>query len=452
MLSSSNKNSKSRHLLASDDNRFEQIQSLCLPYASLLILSAWIGVGLSYSKLYFFHIALLVFFWRFSAAYIARSCPSISVPRSAIVPIFFLAWMFCSLFWAADVIATIKYLFYYSFGLSLLLIVGIVFGSSKYLKRAVSIILAVVCVELVLAILEFTTPIRYPISPYSGYAHLFGHSNYIAVSWTEAMIQFALSAPTGFHWNPNNLAAAFVLILPFSLFSESVWIRRLVPVAILLVIFFTGSRASYAACVVAICVWGFCFKAKRAALMTWIAILTLSVAASMTFAFLDSQNELARSVSAVVEVASNLDDLDDDKSSLGTRSKLMSSGLEQLVASGGLGVGGGNSKVLIQEQISGEWKSFPLHNFWLELLVEGGVFAGSIFVLWYFWLIWRLYSVAFRASDVAVRNISASIATALIAFVPASVSPSSVIYFLPMWLVLGLAVATLNIASRSVAN
>jgi teichuronic acid biosynthesis protein TuaE len=108
--------------------------------------------------------------------------------------------------------------------------------------------------------------------------------------------------------------------------------------------------------------------------------------------------------------------------------------------------------VLIQEPISGEWKSFPLHNFWLELLVEGGLFAGGVFIMWYLWLIWTLYRNAFRASESAVRRISASTATALVAFIPASVSPSSVIYFLPMWVVLGLAVAALNAASADVAN
>jgi hypothetical protein len=235
-----------------------------LPYASVVLITAWIGVGISYSNLYLFHIALLVFFWRFSAAYIAWQCPSIDVPKPAFVPIFFLAWMFFSLFWADNAIAAFKYLVYYSFGVSILLIVGIQFGSSRHIGHALRILFGVVILELILAIVEFTTPIRYPISPYSGYAHLFGHSNYISVFWTEAMIQFALSAPTGFHWNPNNLAAALVLVLPFALFSSTAWIRRLVPIAILMVVFFTGSRASYIACGVAILTWGFCFRARSA--------------------------------------------------------------------------------------------------------------------------------------------------------------------------------------------
>ena len=49
--------------------------------------------------------------------------------------------------------------------------------------------------------------------------------------------------PTGFHWNPNDLAAYMLIIIPFFLFSKRIWIKIVFPIAALSIILLTGSRA-----------------------------------------------------------------------------------------------------------------------------------------------------------------------------------------------------------------
>lgn len=428
----------------------QSIRTTCAPYAWLLIASAWVGIGVSYSDLYLFHIALGLYIWRCSALIHARGMVGASFPSLVIMPLIFFAWMVVSTTWAANQVAAIQHIGYHGIGTLLMLLVVFQYGSRATLHDVLKPIVVVLGIELSICTLEVWTQFRYPISPYSERADLFGHSSYLDVSWTDAMVQAALSSPTGFHWNPNSLAIALVIVVPFLLFARANFLRVLALSVILATILFTASRGSYIACLAAVFFWAFAFSVKRA--VAFVSIGTLLVAISVVAFSAISRVDDPRVQSAIqlIEVAREFNrfDIESEQSSIGTRFQLFQNGIVQLAGSSGLGVGGGNSRVVFQDSISGEWQELPLHNFWLEVIVEGGVLIGTAFIAWFLYVIWRLFLISHYCRDRSVRYMARSSSTAMVALIPAAVSASSIIYFLPLWLLLGISIATIRSASE----
>ena len=114
----------------------------------------------------------------------------------------------------------------------------------------------------------------------------------------------------------------------------------------------------------------------------------------------------------------------------------------------GFGVGAGGS-VAIQEKLGGvDGRITSMHNFWLEVIVDAGILFGVVFLIWYLSLAWKLYLVGLRSKLSHIKYFGKSISLSLIIFIPAAITSSSVIYFLPMWLLFGFAIATLEIESK----
>ncbi|MEA4877929.1 hypothetical protein SDC9_137035 [bioreactor metagenome] len=133
--------------------------------------------------------------------------------------------------------------------------------------------------------------------------------------------------------------------------------------------------------------------------------------------------------------------------SISKRQYFIKRGIYQLKLTKGLGVGGGASKAIFEKE---KHSAASMHNFWVELLVEGGVLAGGGFILWYIWIAIKLYHLYHKSKKIpsilnsTIMYFSGSLCTSMIGFAFASVSTSSVIYVLPMWIMLSLAIATLN--------
>ena len=114
----------------------------------------------------------------------------------------------------------------------------------------------------------------------------------------------------------------------------------------------------------------------------------------------------------------------------------------------GLGVGAGGS-IAVQEKIGGvDGRITSMHNFWLELIVDAGIILSFFFFLWYISLTWNLYKLGIQSNNEEFRYLGRSFSLCMIIFVPAAISASSVIYFLPMWLMLGFAIAIIEIHSK----
>jgi teichuronic acid biosynthesis protein TuaE len=118
--------------------------------------------------------------------------------------------------------------------------------------------------------------------------------------------------------------------------------------------------------------------------------------------------------------------------------------MNALWKSNGLGVGGGGS-IAVQERAAGFSDLKSMHNFWVELLVDSGIFFFSLFVIWYLRLTFNIYKIYKSHTNAFFSYHAGSLFVSLLTFIIACISASSVIYLLPMWLMFGMSISLLII-------
>ena len=90
------------------------------------------------------------------------------------------------------------------------------------------------------------------------------------------------------------------------------------------------------------------------------------------------------------------------------------------------------------------------HNIWVELLVNGGFILFVPFAMWYWSLLRELRRWHLRARpNRKLAYYCSALSLGMITFVLSAVSASTVIYFLPMYLMFGLAIAMVNICRHA---
>ena len=113
----------------------------------------------------------------------------------------------------------------------------------------------------------------------------------------------------------------------------------------------------------------------------------------------------------------------------------------------GMGVGAGGSQA-IQEKLGGvDGRFTSMHNFWVEILVEGGIIFFIIFAAWYGSITFNLFKIG-RGLDKEISVWATIIFLSMIGFIPACIAASSTIYFFPMWIMFGLAISIININNQ----
>jgi hypothetical protein len=128
-----------------------------------------------------------------------------------------------------------------------------------------------------------------------------------------------------------------------------------------------------------------------------------------------------------------------------TRKQLTIDGLNALKSNYGMGVGGGNA-VCIQEKKAAT--KLPvikeLHNFWLELAVEGGLLYALLFAFFYVWWLYKLWHSA-QLQNELFQYWGTSFFLGAVGLLFGGIAPSSCIYFLPMYLFVGLSLVFLKL-------
>jgi teichuronic acid biosynthesis protein TuaE len=115
-----------------------------------------------------------------------------------------------------------------------------------------------------------------------------------------------------------------------------------------------------------------------------------------------------------------------------------------------MGAGPGQAEVLVTESVA-QAGIVNLHDWWLEVIVDGGLPAFVLHALLYFGLLAAMWHIARHGADHMLRYLAAAIMLALTGFVIGALGPSSAISFAPMWIVWGLAIAVI-IRERAVAG
>lgn len=422
----------------------------------LVIATAVIGLAISYKKLYLLHFAMLL------AGAWTVVYPSPGSLRDPTRPYssyhwffaFFFGWFALSITWSIDRIQSVLYVIYILIGSGVsLLIIKYVRNDLRHFESLVRVARIWFCVDLLVGLLESLKFMRLPVSKYS----IYGDWEDTAMTLAAYQAESLATRPTAFHWNPNNYSAAMLMLLPFFLLHRRFSVMLVGTVLIGQQLLFAGSRASLIGYVIVVCASIF-FNARPSRILGLIivgtfAVLLLQFVPQRSLGPLVAQkiDEVRSTVNAVVQLMESGKDTDD---SVGVRRQLQETGLRAFRNSYGLGIGGGADRYYQEQHASGKAATIKtMHNFWLELLVDGGVVIVSVLVAWYFLLAYELFRMSrkFPSSSVPAYY-SGSLALSLLGFAPAAVSLSSSIYFLPMYIMFGFAIAIVNVCRRLIGS
>ena len=357
-------------------------------------------------------------------------------------------WYVLSIYWAPNITYAGKYIFYIFCGIAIAIAV-IHFATTLFKMDALFQIMRIIfLIEIMVALLESFTAFRWPISPYSPWLTFFGKEP-VSIGTLDNLFVFSdFFPPTGFHWNTNNLAITMVMILPFFLCSHKIMAKILGSIAITSIVILAASRAVFLGLVIILCFYLLIIKKKVATLsLIWFSVFSLFWGMSQLKESENPRiNEVANSLTALTLYLKG--DIDVG-GSLAWRSELVDNGIAALVESKGLGVGAGGS-VAIQEKIGGVAGRFTsMHNFWIEVLVESGVIFFSLMVIWYGGIIINLFKISKLSNDNQVTYYASALLLTMIGFIPAAIAASSTIYFFPMWIMFGMAIAIISIYRKA---
>ena len=418
-------------------------------WLAALTASACIGPGLSHGKVYLFHIVLvLAWAWlllRDRAGALER-LKRLEAPVRWFLLVF-AGWALLGLAWAPDRSSAMAAIVRAFIGYGLLLALLLLVRDRRHFAGVATVAGITLGAELLLDLFEVFTPMRWPISRYSDLAHLFGRTNDLfELSSDPKVAAYLETSPTGFHWNPNDMCVCVMALVPFAWHWSRRWLGTLVTLAVLLVVIAAGARLIYLALAI-MAVAGIYFNRSRWNALALLAAMVLL--STNVFRSNYSSEKKLREVQVFSRMLAGVDvdkaqlqrlgDLDKPEGSTGDRKALLRLGLRSVKDTRGRGLGiGGSSPYLTEHWAKDRKPVTDLHNWWIEVLAEGGVFLFAVYMLWLGWLSWGTW----KAHRTGREPLAAPLLLLLVAFVPAAVAPSSIAYLLPMYILLALLILT----------
>jgi teichuronic acid biosynthesis protein TuaE len=420
----------------------------------LLIISAIIGVGVSYSKLYLFHLVIPVY----CLIAVRRSDFSIfSNPLKLNLNnflLFNLLWFLICFLWADNIAYAINHFVILFLGTLIMFLIISNVKSEEGLQTLLRIIFYTVCVEIGVALLEMLGVVRWPISSLSFYNPYFGRTNIIQNMIIDTTtLDYLKTVPTGFHWNSNDFAVLLTLTYPFVILSNKKIISYLFPLLITVLIVGASARIAFLVLLLMLIIL-FVFSPRNKKMILTMNLVFIFACATNFFTFSLSSNRKINEIQNFSRVLLGFEPLEkaEGESSEGVRKQLMQEGFRMIKGTKGIGVGGGNARHHL-EKIGGVGKTkiTSLHNYWLELMVEGGVIIGIVFGIWYLFMGINLFKI--MKEQMSRGNlIPLACLTALVGFVLSAIAPSSCIYFLPMYVFFGICLSIISLYKKPDAN
>ncbi len=268
---------------------------------------------------------------------------------------------------------------------------------------------------------------------------------------TASHVYAGKSMPAAFFYNTNDFATYLALCWPFVLLLPScrrrlgtLALTALALIATADVLLYTGSRVSVLAialetAIVAVVI------ALRSGRRGRIAVASLAVVALLGMGLLLAG--VGGQFGASFSLSKLVGQVHSGSGSGAVRSELETAGLRAASTRWFLGIGPGNAEIVVARENPG-FTVFNLHNWWLEVFVDGGLPALLIFLTLYLMLLTAMVRVARRTGDRLLRYLSLATGVALAGFSVAIIGPSTAVQFPPMAILFGLAVAVVLRARR----
>jgi len=253
--------------------------------------------------------------------------------------------------------------------------------------------------------------------------------------------------PTGVFHNPNDYASFLVLSIPFviSLFRDEKRIlfrflgMEIVAGAIYLIVV-TGSRANILAVLLELTIFLLLINIKqkiKLVIILIVCLLILLIILSVPIKVFLSQ--------MMGQIGSIANQTEFKIGSISVRLNLIRNGLSFLRSKAGFGVGAGNFEYYMSNFAIYDTKGIiNSHNWWLEILVNYGIFVFVGYMIFYLSIIRKLRKIYYEKLSRNEKIICEGLLISLIGFFIASLSSSSMMAFRPQWLLFAFALAFLN--------
>ena len=425
--------------------KFEQI-------LYFFIFSTYVAVGLSYSKLYLFHLAAGLIL--FSILIFSSNSKEFKItsPSFSIIGFFYIWFVFnlLSIFWAIDKDLALMYIIIHFFIIVIIFIFTGFINTEEIFLKSFKLISYLFIFELILATLESYTSIRWPNSPFSKYADLFGRSVENTIFLDKA--SYILTLPTGFRGNSNDLCVVFVLFLPFVLSLKNIYKKLILVSLILLCIVNSDSQGVFLSFVLGLFLFYSLRNMRFLIVTTILGALIFIVLIIFPDILKVSSNEKLMAIYGSIESLKNYLKMEDiniqSGSSIDIRKTLVYEGLQSFKDNPWLGVGAGNSQAIVKYANFDGAPIRSLHNFWLEILVNNGIFILLYFVSWFAIILKKLYKIYTSAKSEFYKDTSYSFCIAISISIVAVISSSSAMYSLPIWMLYSLAIAFVHLSNK----
>jgi teichuronic acid biosynthesis protein TuaE len=408
-------------------------------FGPLLALDAYPGI-FAFKILFCLHLALFCFFLAFRKITLEINR---EIWPNFVFFLVWLAWAVFSLLWAGNIPNGLRNLWYLFSGLSLIGFTVFYMRKEEDLKAPLFILVAILLIIMGVGIWEYKTGLHLKTAgliPDAG-----------AISKT----------PRGVFKNQNDMATYLALYLPFLFISAkylSVRLKTLLPALGLLacagtgifLLINTGSRGnlvalalSLVAAVIIYLIQGK-WKAFRNVLAMVTALVVLYLVLANTHPALHYQ--LKRQFRIARHHLVSLEHVAGENSA---RMILSRNALQELHKHSLLGVGAGNAEEHMKAYRTETFQILALHNWWLEILVNYGIFIFVLYVVFTGRLLVQLYLVAVRAGPGVLKVVAESALVGLAGFPVAAVSSSSLAYSRVMWIFFGFALCAINLYCSS---
>jgi teichuronic acid biosynthesis protein TuaE len=417
-------------------------------YAVLVF--AFIGGNITIGRLGDFHVlpyrVLLFVYWFVFVIRFILSGGKLSLPTAGleirIYLLFFVVWFLyaiLSIFWVESKIDWFRHCFFLFSGFSIIFFSLYNFNSEHKLKQLYFFWIVMIIILVGFGIWENLTGNHLPESNvYSKY---------------DFNVPMKVRIPSGIYTNPNDYATFLCVTAPisYSLFKYSREILLKISGAVLVLsavylIFFTSSRANMIALVLeALAILFLLVKKRQFKYLKKVVILLIICALVFVFIYSSSDNYLSTRFGKLKGEISNLATGD---ASIESRRNLIKNGLIFLRNNWFLGVGAGNNEWYQGNRgVYDTLGKTSMHNWWMEILVDYGIFIFIFYIMFYFILLRRLYEATWSETRI-ISIFSESIFLGLIGFSIASISSSSIFSNRTIWFFFATAVIVVNMYKR----
>jgi teichuronic acid biosynthesis protein TuaE len=426
-------------------------QGLTTLFLKLLSVSAFLGVGVSFYKFYLFHIILSIaclwFFYQFLTDVQLRKSFKFRPETSFFI--FYVAWYFLSILWSGNQYLGLQSSIQITIGSLLIFLMGHFIRDDAHLKQILKPLAIVYLMHIGLCFLEIFTPFRWFISPASELSYLFGRP--MDPGFHE-MGHYELSQPTSFFWGPNDTAFVTILGLPFFMYLAPLYLRVILIVSSLVITTYASSRG------LLIILFSFfiAYLVERVLhsrkigikyLVTGLVLFLLSIGLFLGFADGLKKKEVFGSFDVFAAYTKEIAPIvkqyalneriifNNSNENIKERVAFLTCAMDMSYGSRLLGVGAGD--ILTKSCDYGrEYKLASIHNYWIEVLVEGGFFLTLFYMGWILLVLVKLFKR--RKNKMALASFFS-----LGLFIVGVPSISRAIYFLPKYLLYALIVAFL---------